>query len=224
LTTLSGYATTEALEQAVKARKALIDLLNGEITIKGKPVSIGDENNVTHIYGGDRIKVHSRMHLFGSMLDFDNNQGIRIYNNDGNVYYIVRVDANNNTFIGTDSNNLYLRGPAVYLKNSGAVVQSDERSKHSIEELPQAYVDALDKLTPVRFKYKDGSSDRYHVGFTAQDVDAALTEVGLTREDFGGFVDVKGDGSELGLAYDEFIGLLLSKIRMLEQRLRKLED
>jgi hypothetical protein len=224
LTTLSGYATTEALEQAVKARKALIDLLNGEITIKGKPVSIGDENNVTHIYGGDRIKVHSRMHLFGSMLDFDNNQGIRIYNNDGNVYYTVRVDANNNTFIGTDSNNLYLRGPAVYLKNSGAVVQSDERSKHSIEELPQAYVDALDKLTPVRFKYKDGSSDRYHVGFIAQDVERALTEAGLTTKDFGGFVDLDGDGKQLGLAYDEFIGLLFQKIRRLEDKIKALEE
>jgi hypothetical protein len=158
------------------------------------------------------------------MLDFSNNQGVRIYNNDGNVYYILRVDASNNTFVGTDSNNLYLRGPVVYLKNNNAVVTSDERSKHSIEELPQAYVDMLDKLTPMRFKYKEGNSDRFHVGFIAQDVERALTESGLTSKDFGGFVDLDGDGEHLGLAYDEFIGLLFQKIRRLENKIKVLED
>ena len=233
LTALEDYATEEELEQAVRVRKDLIDLQNGvtsvgstsrETKVQGSAVTIGDEEHVTHLYGGDRIKVHSRMHLFGSMMDFDNNQGIRIYNNDGNVYYIVRVDASNNTFVGTDSNNLYLRGPTVYLRNSGAVVQSDQRSKHSIEELPQAYVDMLDKLTPVRFKYKDGTSDRFHVGFIAQDVERALTESGLTTKDFGGFVDLDGDGEHLGLAYDEFIGLLFQKIRRLENKIEALEE
>ncbi len=233
LTSLEGYATAEDLEQAVTVRKDLIDLVSGktvvgatkrETTIQGEAVNLGDDDHVTHIRGGDRIKVHSRMHMIGSMMDFDNNQGIRIYNTDGNVYYIVRVDTSNNTFIGTDSNNLYLRGPAVYLKSSGAVVQSDERSKHSIEELPQAYVDMLDKLTPKRFKYKDGTSDRYHVGFIAQDVEQALTEAGLTAKDFGGFVDLDGDGAHLGLAYDEFVGLLFQKIRRLEEKIEALED
>ena len=41
--------------------------------------------------------------------------------------------------------------------------------------------------------------------------------------DFGGFVDVTGDGSNLGIAYDEFIGLLLEKIRRLETRIDELE-
>lgn len=233
LTSLDNYVTEAELEQAVLNRKDLIDLLDGvtsvgdtkrETKVQGSALTLGDADHVTHIYGGDRIKVHSRMHLFGSMLDFDNNQGVRIYNNDGNVYYIVRVDASNNTFVGTDSNNLYLRGPVVYLRNSGAVVTSDERSKHSIEELPQAYVDMLDKLTPVRFKYNEGTSDRYHVGFIAQDVERALTEAGLTTKDFGGFVDLDKDGEHLGLAYDEFIGLLFQKIRGLENKIKALEE
>lgn len=233
LTSLENYATAEDLEQAVQARKDLIDLLGGktsvgdtkrETEVKGSAVTIGDADHVTHIYGGDRIKVHSRMHLMDAMMDFSNNQGIRIYNNDGNVYYIVRVDASNNTFVGTDSNNLYLRGPVVYLKQNNAVVTSDERSKHSIEELPQAYVDMLDKLTPVRFKYKEGTADRFHVGFIAQDVERALTEAGLTSKDFGGFVDLDGDGEHLGLAYDEFIGLLFQKIRRLESKIEALEE
>lgn len=233
LTSLEGYATAEDLEQAETVRKDLIDLVGGktvvgatkrETTIQGEAVNIGDADHVTHIHGGDRIKVHSRMHLLESMLDFDNNQGIRIYNTDGNVYYILRTDTSNNTFVGTDTNKLYLRGPTVYLKQSNAVVTSDERSKHSIEELPQAYVDMLDKLTPKRFKYKDGTSDRYHVGFIAQEVERALAEAGLTAKDFGGFVDLDGDGKQLGLAYDEFIGLLFQKIRRLEEKIEALED
>ena len=53
---------------------------------------------------------------------------------------------------------------------------------------------------------------------------AYMTSAGLSREDFGGFVDVSGDGSEFGLSYDEFIGLLLQKIRKLEKRLDALEE
>jgi hypothetical protein len=233
LTSLAGYATSEVLAAEVGARKGLIDLIEGqtmlgnleqETSIVGQAVNIGDADHVTHIRGGDRIKVHGRMHLMDGMLDFSNNQGVRIYNSDGNVYYILRTDASNNTFVGTDSNKLYLRGPTVYLKQSNAVVTSDERQKHSIEELPAAYVDMLDKLAPKRFKYKEGTSDRYHVGFIAQDVERALTEAGLTTKDFGGFVDLDGDGKHLGLAYDEFIGLLFQKIRQLEGKIKALED
>ena len=236
---LTGYASQDALDTEVNARAGVINkvagvvhisggapvnILGGKVDIKGSEVHVGDVDHVTHLYGGDRIKVHSRMHLLASMLDFDNAQGVRIYNNDGNVYYQLRVDESNNTFVGTDTNKLYLRGPTVYLKQSNAVVTSDRRAKHSIEELPDAYVEALDKMVPVRFKYNEGTSDRYHVGFIAQDVEQALTEAGLCGKDFGGFVDVNGDGSELGLAYDEFIGLLFQKIRKLEDKIEKMEE
>ena len=233
-TDLTGFATTNALgvvsgavNTEVAARKKLIGPVDGDDDIQvggGADMHVGDADHVTHLYGGDRIKVHGRMHMMDSMLDFSNNQGVRIYNNDGNVYYIVRVDASNNTFVGTDSNNLYLRGPVVYLRASNTVVTSDERQKNSIEELPDAYVDMLDKLTPVRFKYNDGQSGRYHVGFIAQDVENALKGAGLTTQDFGGFVDLDGDGEQLGLAYDEFIGLLFQKIRKLEKKIEAMEE
>lgn len=232
---LEEYATTAELEQAVLARKAMIDQVDDEIQvgtvdkdigtrIQGTEVHIGDDDHVTHIRGGDRIKIHSRTHMIDAMLDFDNARGVRFYNNDGNVYYQLRVDESNNTFVGTDTNKLYLRGPTVYLKQSNAVVTSDRRQKHSIEELPDAYLAMLDKLTPVRFKYTEGTSDRYHVGFIAQDVERALTDSGLSGKDFAGFVDLDGDGRQLGLAYDEFIGLLLHKIRRLETKINAMEE
>ena len=247
---LSGYATKGELESAEQALAqsinneantragiinkvggvvqisggAPVNILGGKVDIHGSEVNIGEDTEVVHLYSTDRVKVHSRMHFMDGMLDFNNNLGIRAYNTDGNVYYILRVDSTNTTFVGCDANKTYLRGSTVYLKNSGAVVQSDRRAKHSIEELPDAYVEALDKLTPVRFKYNDGTSDRYHVGFIAQDVEAALTDAGLCDKDFGGFVDLNGDGTELGLAYDEFIGLLFQKIRKLEQKIEKMES
>ena len=214
---LTGYATAKDLTDEVTARTELIDLLNGNTVV-------GDADRGTDIYGKDKIRVYTRLYLAGVTLDCENGQGVRIQNADGTTYYQLRVDENNNTFVGTDTNNLYLRGPVVYLKKSGAVVASDERAKHDIEALPDAYVEMLDKLTPVRFKYNDGRSGRYHVGFIAQDVERALGEAGLTSQDFGGFVDVKGDGTELGLAYDEFIGLLFEKIRRLEDKMKAMEE
>lgn len=226
-----GYATKETVEQVdgkiddeVTARKALIDEVDGETHVKGTAAHVGDEDTeVVHIRSTDRTKVHGRMHMMDGTLDFSNNQGVRCYNNDGTVVYILRIDPSNNTIVGTAGNNLYLRGPAVYLAATNAVVTSDRRKKHSIEELPDAYVEALDKMTPVRFKYNDGTSDRYHVGFIAQDVEDALTDAGLCGKDFGGFVDLNGDGETLGLAYDEFIGLLLQKMRKMEKKIEALE-
>lgn len=114
-----------------------------------------------------------------------------------------------------------LRGTTVYLKNTSTTVTSDRNAKNSIEALPDAYEAFIDQLDPVRFKYNGGTSGRYHVGFIAQDVAAALEGAGLSTQDFAGYVNVEPAG-ELGLAYDEFIALLLMKIKRLEQRIAAL--
>lgn len=115
-----------------------------------------------------------------------------------------------------------LRGTTVYLKNTSTTVTSDRNAKNSIEALPEAYEAFIDALEPVRFKYKEGTAGRYHVGFIAQDVEAALAAAGLTTQDFAGYVDIDHTG-ELGLQYTEFIAILLSKIKRLEQRVTTLQ-
>lgn len=201
------------------ARAGMMNKVNGAVHIGGgAPINMnGSTIDVTSAQGA----------FFHTTLNFDNGLGIRIRDSAGqneNGYYVIRVDASNSFIVGSDYFNLYLRGKdAVYLYKTGAAVTSDRRQKNSIEALPAAYMEVLDRISPVRFRY-NGRGDKYHVGFTAQDVDAALTAAGLTREDFGGFVDVAGDGSELGLAYDEFTGLLLEKIRRLETRIKALEE
>ena len=43
------------------------------------------------------------------------------------------------------------------------------------------------KLQPVSFQVIDGTSGQTHTGFIAQDVEEAMSEVGLTDQDFAGF-------------------------------------
>lgn len=105
----------------------------------------------------------------------------------------------------------------------GQIVTSDESKRTVTETLPQAYETMLDNLTPVRFQYAGNASGVFHAGFRAEDVKNALQRSGLTLADFGGFVDVNGDGGELGIAYMEFIALLLQKIKRQEQRIAALE-
>ncbi len=214
-TVYTPQSTTAALEQRltdeVNARAGIINKVSGTVHISGgAPVNIL----------GGRVDIDGTEIYLGKEARFLNGSGIRIADKDGNFYYVLRVDNADSCVVGNDYTNLYLRGKdAVYLYKTGATVTSDRRHKNSIEELPEAYETMLDKLTPVRFKYND-KGDTYHVGFVAQDVDEALTAAGLSREDFGGFVKIGGD---LGLAYDEFVGLLLQKLRRLEKRIEQLE-
>ena len=203
-----------AINNEANTRAGVINKVSGVVHISG-----GAPINML----GGKIDINGSEINFGKEIRFPNGLGVRIADKDGNFYYVLRVDDANSCVVGNDYTNLYLRGKdAVYLYKTGAVVTSDRREKNSAEGLSEAYMAMLDKLTPMRFKY-NGKGDRYHVGFIAQDVEAALTGAGLTAQDFGGFVDLNGDGSHLGLAYDEFIGLLLEKIRRLEQRIDEME-
>lgn len=199
----------------VNARAGIISKVNGTVSISGgAPVKIL----------GGKVEIDgSEIHL-GKEARFLNGSGIRIADSTGSFYYVLRVDSANSCVVGNDYTNLYLRGKeGVYLYKGSVAVTSDRREKTSIEVLPEAYEAVLDKLEPMRFRYKDKDA-RYHIGFIAQDVDEALTDAGLTRDDFGGLVTLDTDGAMLGLAYDEFIGLLLQKIRKLEKRINEMED
>ena len=109
--------------------------------------------------------------------------------------------------------------------NSGATVTSDKNLKNSIENLNENYSILFDSLEPKRFKYNDGTSDRYHTGFIAQDVNSAIEFSGLTTQDFGAFVTFnQGQEDEYsGLRYSEFIALNTWQIQKLKQRVAELE-
>ncbi len=114
-------------------------------------------------------------------------------------------------------NNSYFYGN-VYNSNGGTVFVSDKRKKKNIKDL------ALDKaksflmaLVPKAFKYKDGTSGRYHHGFIAQEVKQAMG-----GDDWGVYI-VDKERDFIGLRYDEIIADLVKVVQDQEQRISALE-
>jgi hypothetical protein len=65
---------------------------------------------------------------------------------------------------------------------------------------------------------------RTHYGLIAQDVKTTLDEIGLTTNDFAGYVagDVETD-TDLGLRYEEFISPIVKAIQELSEKVNRLE-
>lgn len=170
----------------------------------------------------DKVYFSGSGAYFKGMYLYDNNF-VRSCATDGTVGEEMLGYSDNMVNVGSVGCPTLLRGTAVYLKNTSTTVTSDKNAKNSIEPLSEAYEAFFDGLEPVRYKYNEGSSGRYHVGYIAQDVETALVEAGLETTDFAGFVDM-GEDLGLGLSYDNFIALLHMKIKRLEQRLAVLEN
>lgn len=103
---------------------------------------------------------------------------------------------------------------------------SDRNIKNSIEALPEKYVRMFELIEPMRYKLNSGTSGRFHTGFIAQEVEAAMQKCGITSQEFAGWAAAKRkDGSETYfLRYSEFIPVLWAKVREQEERLKRLEE
>lgn len=165
---------------------------------------------------------------------------------DGSNHDLINIDTDGLTAgVGWKGSTSYstvlnLRGQTVKApNNSGVAVTSDERLKNSFTDLDK-YESFFDKLHPTAFKYNDGSSGRYHIGFGAQSVEKALSESGLDNTHFGGILrysisdkseEYHGYDEEYGLIYNEFVALnthmiqkLKSENEELKNRVSNLED
>lgn len=113
---------------------------------------------------------------------------------------------------------------AIYC-STDALNGSDRNIKNSIEALPEKYVRMFDIVEPRRYKLNSGTSGRFHTGFIAQEVEAAMQECGIDSQEFAGWAAAKReDGSETYfLRYSEFIPILWAKVREQEKRLKRLE-
>lgn len=180
---------------------------------------------VNLFYGSTRFigNTHLASYTYATGLYLKENSFIKSCDSDLNVLEEMLGYSDGMVKVGSVGGEMMLRGKTVYLKNTNTTVTSDRNAKNSIEALPDAYEAVFDNISPVRFKYNEGTSGRYHVGYIAQDVESALTAAGLSTMDFAGFVDI-GKSGNLGLMYDEFIALLHLKIKRLEQRIAALEN
>lgn len=125
-------------------------------------------------------------------------------------------------------------GDAGYLIGTwyGNVIKPSSRNKkHDIEELDDRYSTLLDHLKPVRFKYNDGTSDRYHTGLILDELKTAMDAANIDTSELAAYCvndEKTGDG---GIRYGELIALLIKEVQSLKtqvnvltEKLNKLEE
>lgn len=189
----------------------------------------------------------------------DNNtfQG-RIYNDDSSgqnlMYFMTGQNTSNNAEagVGIGKTSFYVPGDAndgilslgygsrkwnqLFAANS-TISTSDRNKKKDIENMSDIQEDLFNQLKPVTYKMINGTSDRTHYGFIAQDVEDALSEIGIDSKDFAGFCkDVRVDeggnkvldenGNEIhdySLRYAEFIALNTYMIQKLQNEIAELK-
>lgn len=123
--------------------------------------------------------------------------------------------------------------------DTGEINTSDKRQKNSIGYDMERYEKFFRLLKPTRYRMNNGRSGRFHTGFIAQDIEAALAEAGLESTDFAGFIKSpiyerelpNGEADEsspitdygYALRYQEFAALNTHMIQRLMQRVDELE-
>ena len=110
--------------------------------------------------------------------------------------------------------------------DSGAQITSDRNKKNSIQSLPSQYLDLFDKLRPVVYKYNDGTSNRFHTGFIAQDLEEACEDLGISLQDFAAVtIENRGEEDETHyIRYEELIALNTAKIQQLDAENKQLKQ
>ena len=155
-------------------------------------------------------------------LAYRDNTHLTLYSDRGGQ--CAELSADNYIYLRTINGRL---GGTWVLMEGSETVTSDANAKNSIQELAINYADMYDRLRPVVFKYNNGTSGRFHVGFIAQEVRDALLASGLSTNDFAGFVEYsaseQNDDRMFGLRYDEFISLNTWQIQKLKARVAELE-
>jgi hypothetical protein len=117
----------------------------------------------------------------------------------------------------------YLNG-TWYLNNSEIATTSWREAKEDIEELPASYEIMFDNLRPVRFKYVEGASGRYHTGFILDEMKDAMDVAGLTTAEVGAYCISDETTGRGGIRYGELIAICVSKIQKLERELNILKN
>ena len=120
--------------------------------------------------------------------------------------------------IGNSTQLLQLIGKTI-TSTKAITTSSDARMKNHIADLPSKSENLFDYLDGKSFFYHGDNSTAKNYGFIAQDVLTALQKCGLTTDDFAGFCDINGDGSQYALAYEQFIPLMWNEIKRLRKAL-----
>lgn len=119
----------------------------------------------------------------------------------------------------------YLVGTWAYKSGSSGSL-SDKRLKNSINDFTEKYDLLFNSLNPRLYKYNNGTSNRIHFGFIAQETEEAIKQSDLTQKDVAFIIDMNELNGESYkyLRYEEFIALNTWQIQKLKQRVTELEN
>lgn len=193
-------------------------------------IAIGD-NALRSITGGNyNIAI-------GSKSLYTNNTGS--YNI--GIGYNVDINSNisncgilGNNITGNTNNMFYIGGYSTYKIDAASwTYNSDRRIKDEIETSPLG-LEFINKLRPVKFKYKkfDNATDendikytKPHYGLIAQELKDVIDELGV---EFGGYIDPSysgaPSGSTLGIGYTELIAPLIKAVQEQQIIINELKD
>jgi hypothetical protein len=161
---------------------------------------------------------------------------------------IIGKSSGNNIWIGHYNENAYQKTATIYCSSlktkiigtlvnaSDSAITSDKRLKSDIESLDDSAIDFILGLSPSKFKYVNGTSGRYHLGFIAQDVEETMNDTigdaGImikddsVTDDGHNYKEIDLNNSDTyyyALRYGEFISPIVKTIQYLNERINKLE-
>jgi len=90
---------------------------------------------------------------------------------------------------------------------------SDQRLKENIIDIKDS-IDDLLTLNPSTFTFKNDNKKKKHYGFLAQDVEKVFPEL-VENNNFSGYKTIN---------YQEFIPLILAKMKMMDEEIRELKE
>lgn len=213
------------------------DLTDGVTTISGNNIRTGYVT-ADHIHLGGEMQITEGVssgayggsfgYLTGSTADGNITYGVGIMHSSSSGQLLcssggARIGYGSYTSVTCTSGRVSLTGPEIVVngtlkKADGTVITSDRNAKEDIREDLDRYLALFDRLRPASFRLKD--RNRRHLGFIAQDVEAAMEASGIDSKDFAGLVIGKEGG--YGLRYEEFIPLLVEKVQRQDAKIKEI--
>ncbi len=217
-------------------------LANGTINLTASNINIGSEKTTITKEGKltceeaeikGKVTLPDALYMVGARGTFPIIQG----NSGLESYALIFRDLKNTQFMKVES---YPQGEdldiTIYLDTrfrqsidvrgsttlaSSPIIGSDQEIKKNIQPLDtHKSSDFIYALNPVEYKYKDGTSDRLHHGFIAQELHDSM------QEDWGVYCDANIDTGEKGgkaIRYEELIADLVATVQSQNERIKELE-
>lgn len=210
----TGLVTFTDLDNELADYPTESDLRRGRTTISGDCITTGlvslDYLDISNGYGSLTIESGST--------GVNGTKGACLT---GPVSYIYFIVTNAACRMTADDNSFYVSATRVH-SDTEIDVDSDARLKNTVEyDLAGQYSGFYRRLRPCRFKYNNGTSDRFHTGFIAQEVEQAIADSGLDNRDLAALV--RGEDGMYAIRYAELIALNTTMIQRLMERVDALE-